>query len=165
MSKLTNKDRIAAGHKPVGRPPMSKSGPRPRYWVLVSYSEKTTLVMSAGQDAEPTVRGTYSKEEASADFESKIGCQPDEIKGPFYYQMGNQKEEQNQDLVDVDFSSLEYDNSYPASYGNWEGLAMKIKNRNDIVAFSAQKTTDGSKKNPPPLCAIKAASVKPLGKK
>jgi hypothetical protein len=161
MTKMTNEERIANGLKPVGRPPLAKSGPRPRYWVLVSYSEQKTFVMSAGPNADPTMRGTYSKEEAIKDFVNKIGAQPDEIEGPFYYQMGAQKLDNKDDVLDVDVSSLEYDGTFQAVYNGWEGLAMKVKNRTDVICFLAQKPLDGNtKKTAPDLCVIKSSAVK-----
>lgn len=158
---MTNEQRVAAGKKPVGRPPMTKSGPRPRYWVLVSYSKEKTLVLSAGQDADPIKRGTFSREEAIKEFVDKVNVQPDAIEGPFYYQMSDQKSDMKNDVVDVDVSSLEYDGTFQAVYNGWEGLAMKIKNHDDIVCFLAQKPLDGNnKKTVPDLCALKSSVVK-----
>ena len=155
---MTNEERIATGKKPVGRPPESRSGPRCRYWVLVSYSNKTTLVLCAPPESDPVKKGKFPKEEAVSQFKEKTGVFPDAVEGPFYYQVG-EKSSPKDNLLEQEIENPEYYETFPAIFDGWEGTAMKIKGHPEALGFIASKAIDGNKKTPPKLLQLKSSAV------
>lgn len=160
--KMTNKERIAAGLPPIGRPPEVKSGPRPVNWVLVSYSKEKTIVCHANADSTPNERGTFSKEDAVKIFLDQVGVEPDEIHGPFYYQVGALKSKGKEDIVNIDILNCKFTDTVTCTYNDWEGFALRIEGHPEIVYFNAQKLIDCTitKKTIPQPCVLKTSAIK-----
>lgn len=121
-----------------GRPLGTKVGPRERIWDCAAIVDEELIHVRvvAPEGSTPEQRGSFTREQAIAQFQEEYGAEPTSIHGPYFDQKSAQTvaSTKKRETVSIAMPNLT-SRRESAIFKDWRGMAYDIEGRDDVVLF------------------------------